>query len=144
MKDEDSSLLQEPTLVRERRVEWFCALLNIKLLTLRPGVIDLVKKCLACIPLGDVPSILQVEQEIRGMAKRKAVDPKELPSEHIKLFLDGDRGLFSPVPRFHSEYVTAGTGATTLGERTDHGVAQNEGPGGVRQLPRHLPCGELR
>lgn len=41
-----------------------------------------------CAPLDDKPCPPEVEEAIRGVANRKALDPDNLPAEAIKLFLD--------------------------------------------------------
>ena len=93
IKDEDGNLLRDPTLILERWARWFHTLLSTKSPTLDPRVVNKVKLWPTCVPLDDVPSMLEVQQAIRGMANKKAVGPDELPAELIKLFLDGDQVL---------------------------------------------------
>ena len=56
IKDEDGRLLRDNALIRERWVRYFHKLLNPKLPTLDPSIVDEVKQWPPCRPLDDVPS----------------------------------------------------------------------------------------
>lgn len=47
-----------------------------------------------CVPIDDVPSVLEVEEAVRCMANTKAVGPDDSSAELTKLCLDGDHFLF--------------------------------------------------
>ncbi|CAB1109348.1 unnamed protein product [Ectocarpus sp. CCAP 1310/34] len=81
---------------------WFHKLLNTKSPTIDLHAADKVKRWPTCVPLDDIPSLLEVEEAVREMANRKAVGPDDLPAELIKLFLDGDQGLLR---EFHAIVV---------------------------------------
>eukprot|EP00752_Nemacystus_decipiens_P007608 g6799.t1 len=70
IKDKDGKVLREASLISSRIKQW-------------PKF----------APLADIPSPLEVEEAIRGMANRKTVGPDDLPAEVIKLFLGGDQDL---------------------------------------------------
>ncbi|CAB1109975.1 unnamed protein product [Ectocarpus sp. CCAP 1310/34] len=93
IKDEDGKVLQDPTFVRHRWARWFHKILNTKSPTIDLHAADKVKRWPTCVPLDDIPSLLEVEEAVREMAIRKGVGPDDLPAELIKLFLDGDQGL---------------------------------------------------
>ena len=97
IKDKDGKVLREAGLISRRWGEHFGQLLNTKSPTLDPRMADKVKRWPTCVPLDDIPSRTEVEEEIRGMANKKAVGPDDLPAELIKLFLDGDRNLLCDV-----------------------------------------------
>ncbi|CAB1102902.1 unnamed protein product [Ectocarpus sp. CCAP 1310/34] len=94
-KDEDGKVLRDPTFIRQRWARWFHKLLNTKSPTIDLHAADKVKRSPTCVPLHDIPSLLEVEEAVQEMANRKAVGPDDLPAELIKLFLDGDQGLFA-------------------------------------------------
>ncbi|CAB1101823.1 unnamed protein product [Ectocarpus sp. CCAP 1310/34] len=99
IKDEDGKV---PTFIRQRWARWFHKLLNTKSPTIDLHAADKVKRWPTCVPLDDIPSLLEVEEAVREMANRKAVGPDDLPAELIKLFLDGDQGLLR---EFHAIVV---------------------------------------
>ncbi|CAB1120250.1 unnamed protein product [Ectocarpus sp. CCAP 1310/34] len=102
IKDEDGKVLRDPTFIRQRWARWFHKLLNTKSPTIDLHAADKVKRWPTCVPLDDIPSLLEVEEAVREMANRKAVGPDDLPAELIKLFLDGDQGLLR---EFHAIVV---------------------------------------
>ncbi|CAB1101616.1 unnamed protein product [Ectocarpus sp. CCAP 1310/34] len=103
IKDEDGKVLRDPTFIRQRWARWFHKLLNTKSPTIDLHAADKVKRGPTCVPLDDIPSLLEVEEAVREMANRKAVGPDDLPAELIKLFfLDGDQGLLR---EFHAIVV---------------------------------------
>ena len=59
IKDEESRLLRDNALIRERWVRWFHKLLNTKSPTLDPSIVDKLKQWPPCRPLDDVPSRLR-------------------------------------------------------------------------------------
>ncbi|CAB1103350.1 unnamed protein product [Ectocarpus sp. CCAP 1310/34] len=106
IKDEDGKVLRDPTFIRQRWARWFHKLLNTKSPTIDLHAADKVKRWPTCVPLDDIPSLLEVEEAVREMANRKAVGPDDLPAELIKLFLDGDQGLLR---EFHATVVDVDT-----------------------------------
>ncbi|CAB1121152.1 unnamed protein product [Ectocarpus sp. CCAP 1310/34] len=102
IKDEDGKVLGDPTIIRQRWARWFPKLLNTKSPTIDLHAADKVKRWPTCVPLDDIPSLLEVEEAVREMANRKAVGPDDLPAELIKLFLDGDQGFLR---EFHAIVV---------------------------------------
>ncbi|CAB1116625.1 unnamed protein product [Ectocarpus sp. CCAP 1310/34] len=104
IKDEDGKVLRDPTLIRQRWARWFHKLLlNTESPTIDLHAADKVRRWPTCLPLDDIPSLLEVEEPVREMANRKAVGPDDLPTELIKLFfLDGDQGLLR---EFHAIVV---------------------------------------
>ena len=56
IKDEESRLLWDDALIRERWARLFHQLLNTKLPTLDPSIVDELQKWLPCRPLDNVPS----------------------------------------------------------------------------------------
>eukprot|EP00752_Nemacystus_decipiens_P015067 g13423.t1 len=93
IKDKDGKVLREASLVGSRWSRHFAQLLSTKSPTLDPRVLDRIKRWHTYAPHNDIPSPLEVEEAIRGMADRKSVGPDELPADVIKLFLDGDQDL---------------------------------------------------
>ncbi|CAB1118404.1 unnamed protein product [Ectocarpus sp. CCAP 1310/34] len=93
IKDEDGKVLRDPMFIRQRWARCFHKLLNTKSPTIDLHAADTVKRWPTCMPLDDIPSLLEVEEAVREMANRKAVGPDDLPAELIKLFLDEDQSL---------------------------------------------------
>ncbi|CAB1103768.1 unnamed protein product [Ectocarpus sp. CCAP 1310/34] len=102
IKDEDGKALRDPTFIRQRWARWFHKLLNTKSPTIDLHAADKAKRRPTCVPLDDIPSLLEVEEAVREMANRKAVGPDDLPAELIDLSLDGDQGLLR---EFHATVV---------------------------------------
>ncbi|CAB1113113.1 unnamed protein product [Ectocarpus sp. CCAP 1310/34] len=102
IKDEDGKVLRNPTFIRQRWARWSHKLLNTKSPTIDLHAADKAKRWPTCVPLDDIPSLLEIEEAVREMANRKAVGPDDLPAELIKLFLDGDQGLLR---EFHAIVV---------------------------------------
>ncbi|CAB1101768.1 unnamed protein product [Ectocarpus sp. CCAP 1310/34] len=100
--DEDGKVLRDPTFFRQRWARWFHKLLNTESPTIDLHAADKVTRWPTCVPLDDIPSLLEVEEAVREMVNRKAVGPDDLPAELIKLFLDGDQGLLR---EFHATVV---------------------------------------
>ncbi|CAB1111482.1 unnamed protein product [Ectocarpus sp. CCAP 1310/34] len=91
IKDEDGKVLRNPTFIPQLWARWFHKLLNTKSPIIDLHAADKVKRWPTCVPLDDIPSLLEVEEAVREIANRKAVGPGDLPAELIKLFLDGDQ-----------------------------------------------------
>ena len=89
IKDKDGKVLREASLMSRRWSVHFAQLLSTKSPTLDPRVADRIKQWPTCVPLDDIPSPLEVEEAIRGMAirgtaNRKSVGPDDLPAEVIQ------------------------------------------------------------
>ncbi|CAB1107589.1 unnamed protein product [Ectocarpus sp. CCAP 1310/34] len=102
IKDVDGKVLRDPTFSRQRWARWFHKLLNTKTPTIDLHEADKVKQWPTCMPLDDIPSLLEVEEAVREMANRRAVGPEDLRAELIKIFLDGDQRLLR---EFHAIVV---------------------------------------
>ena len=85
IKDEEGRLLRDNALIRERWVRWFHRLLNTKSPTLDPNNEGELKQWPPCRPRDDVPSRHEVEEAIRALENRKAVEPDGLPAELLKV-----------------------------------------------------------
>ena len=95
IRDEESRLMWDMGLIRERWARGFHKLLNTKSPTLDPTISDEIKVWPPCSPLADVPSRYEVEEAILAMANRKAVGPDGLPAKLLKVLVDeGDSGQF--------------------------------------------------
>ncbi|CAB1099912.1 unnamed protein product [Ectocarpus sp. CCAP 1310/34] len=71
IKDEDGNVLRDPTFIRQQWARWFHKLLNTKSPTIDLHATDKVKWWPTCVPLDDIPSLLEVEEAVREMANRK-------------------------------------------------------------------------
>ena len=60
---EESRLLRDYVLIRERWMRWFHKLLNIESPTLDPVMVDELKQWASCRPLDDVPFRYEVKEE---------------------------------------------------------------------------------
>ncbi|CAB1101716.1 unnamed protein product [Ectocarpus sp. CCAP 1310/34] len=60
IKDEDGKVLRDPTFIRQRWARWFHKLLNTKSPTIDLHAADKVKRWSTCVPLDDIPSLLEV------------------------------------------------------------------------------------
>eukprot|EP00752_Nemacystus_decipiens_P018192 g16322.t1 len=81
IKDKDGKVLREASLISSRWSGHFARLLSTKSPTLDPRVVDKIKQWPTYAPLDDIPSLLEVEEAIRGMANSKTVGPDDLPAE---------------------------------------------------------------
>lgn len=63
-------------------------MLNTKLPTLDPTIVDELKAWPPCMPLGDVSSRYKVKGVVLAMANRKAVGSDGLPIELLKVLAD--------------------------------------------------------
>ena len=88
VKYEESRLLRDNALIRERWLRWFHKLLNTKSPTLGTSILDEFKQCPPCRPLDDVASRYEVEEAIRALANRKVVGLDGPPSELLKVLTD--------------------------------------------------------
>ena len=82
--------------------------LNTKSPTLDPSIVDELKQCPSCRPLGDVPSRYKAEEAIRALANRKAVGPDGLPAELLKVL--ADEGGLDTLGTFHDIIVAVWRG----------------------------------
>ncbi|CAB1103314.1 unnamed protein product [Ectocarpus sp. CCAP 1310/34] len=62
IKDEDGKVLRDPTYIRQRWARWFHKLLNTKSPTIDLHAAGKVKRWPTCVPLDDIPSLLEVEE----------------------------------------------------------------------------------
>ena len=107
IKDEESRLLRDNALIRERWARWFHKLLNTKSPTLDPSIVDELKQWPPCRPLDDVPSRYEVEE-----ANRKAVGPDGLSPELLKVL--ADEGELNTLGKFRDIIVAVWRGGGVL------------------------------
>ena len=133
VKDEDVEL------IRERWVRWFQTLLNAKSPRLDPNIAEGFDQWPENMPLGVQPTMQELKDAIRSLAKGKAVGPDEVPVELFKITLDGDPALCRRLLDIVVRIWRGGRGAAAAVERCHHhGTPQKEGSDRVRQLQGHL------
>lgn len=108
--------------VPERWTRWVNTLLNTTSPTLDSRVVNRVEIWLTCVSLNATPSMIAVEQAIRGMASSRSVGPDGLPSDFMRLFPDGEQVLFSTVftPSSRTLGSQSGTAPQPLGTHRPH------------------------
>ena len=106
IKDEEGRLLLDNALIRERWVGWFHKLVNTKSPLLDLTIVGELKAWLGS--LDDFPSRYEVEDAIRVMANRKAVESDCLPAELVKVL--ADEGESDTLGIFHDIIVAVRRG----------------------------------
>eukprot|EP00752_Nemacystus_decipiens_P018462 g16552.t1 len=136
-KGKDGKVLLENSRIRERGKGHFGQVRNTKSHTLDPPMADTVKPWPTRVPLGDLPSLFEVEEAIKGKGNRKAVGPDDLLAEPIKLCMDADQevcvGEFAEDTRMMQDMVTTSEASSCEedggGQRNEHGL-RGDGRGG--------------
>ena len=109
IKDEERRFLRDNILIRERWVRWFRKLINNKLPTTDPQIVEEDKQWPLCRPLGDVPFRYEIEETIRAVANRKAVAPDGFLAELLKVLADEEKeDTIGKVPQIHRRRVEGG------------------------------------
>ena len=93
VKAENSVLLREVELIRERWVRWFRTLLNAKSPRLDPNIAEGLDQLPETMPLGVQPTMQELTDVIRSLANGKAVGPDGVSVELFKITLNGDPAL---------------------------------------------------
>ena len=92
VKDENSVLLRNVELIRERWVRWFRTLLNAKSPRLDPNIAEGLDQWPENMPLGVQPTIQELADAIRSLANGKAVGRVVVSVELFKTVLRIWRG----------------------------------------------------
>ena len=92
-------------------------MLDTKLPTLDPGIVDELKQWPLCRPLDDIPSRYEVEEAIRALANRKAVGSDGLPTELLKGL--ADKGELDTLGKFHDIIIAVSRGGGVPQQRKD-------------------------
>ena len=108
IKYKGGRLLRENAFIHDRWVRWFDKLLNTKLSTLDPSIVDALVQCPPSRQLDDVPSWYEVKEAICLLANRKAVRPDGLPAELLKV--SADEGELNTFGKFHDIIVAVWRG----------------------------------
>ena len=93
VKDENSVLLRDVELIRERWVRWFHTLLNVKSPRLDPNIAEGLDQWPESLPLGVQPTMQELTDAIRSLANGEAVGPDGVSVELFKITLNGDPAL---------------------------------------------------
>ena len=90
-------------------------MLNTKLPTLDPSIMDELKQWHPRRPLDDVPPTYEVDEAIRALANRKAVGSDGLPAELLKVLAnEGELDTLGKFQRYHRRCVERGWRAATM------------------------------
>ena len=93
VKDENSVLLRDVELIRERWVRWFRTLLNAMSPRLDPNIAEGLDQWPENMPLGVQPTMQELTGDIRLLANGKDVGLDGVSVELFKITLDGDPAL---------------------------------------------------
>ena len=93
VKDENSVLLGDVELTRDRWFRWFHTLLNPKSPRPDPNIAEGLDQWSENMPLGVQPTMQELTDAIRSLANGKAVGPDEVSVELFKITLNGDPTL---------------------------------------------------
>ena len=85
--------MRDVELIRERWVRWFHTLLNTKSRRLDPKIAEALDQWPVNTPLGVQPTMQELIDVIRSLAKGKVVGPDRIPVELFKIALNGDPAL---------------------------------------------------
>ena len=137
VKDENSVILRDVELIRERWVRWFHTLLNAKSPRLDPNIAEGLDQWPENMPLGGQPTMQELRDVIRSLANGKAVGPDGISVELFKITLNGDpalrRRLLDIVVR-----IWRGARCRSSGKMPSSWYSTKEGSDRVRQLQGHL------
>ena len=93
VKDEDSLLMRDVELIRERWARWFHTLLNAKSSKLDPSIAEDLDQWPENMPPGVQPTMQELTGAIRSLANGKAIGPDGVSVELLKITLNGDPAL---------------------------------------------------
>ena len=93
VRDEEGRQLRVKGRIRERRVTFFCSLLNPKSNILDADIPKRLPQHPVASALGIEPTEEEIATAMKAMANAKAVGPNGLPAELLKLGLQQDRTI---------------------------------------------------
>ena len=93
VKDENGVLPRDAELIRERWIRWFLTLLNPKSPRLDPNIAEGLGQWPENMPLEVQPTMQELTDAIRLLAKGKAVGSDRVSVELFKITLNGDPAL---------------------------------------------------
>ena len=93
VKDENSVLLRDVELIRERWFRWFHTLLNAKSSRIDPNIVEGLHQWPENMLLGVQPTMQELTDATRSFANEKSVGPDGVSVELFKIILNSDPAL---------------------------------------------------
>ena len=138
VKDENSVLLRDDELIRERWVRWFHTLLNAKSSRLDLNIAEGLDQWPEDMLLGIQPTMQELIDAIRSMANGKAAGANRVSVELFKIALNGDLALRRRLLDIVVRIWRGGEVPQQWKYAIIIVLRKKEGSGRVRQLQGHL------